>query len=116
MFLGQLSAMGLYIMANGSERRSVASRGGILYSCRRLCGLFVVRLVVLNGDMPGNILTTATNVLGDGVMRLFPVGGWVGALAMGVMGEPLYVVPAVLLGVFLIAAAVLVASYKGRIL
>ena len=30
------------------------------------------------------------------------------------MGEPLYVVPAVLLGVFLIAAAVLVASYKGE--
>ena len=114
MFLGQLSAMGLYIMANGSERRSVATRAVFYTVVGAFAAYFVVRLVVLNGDMPGNILTTATNVLGDGVMRLFPVGGWVGALAMGVMGEPLYVVPAVLLGVFLIAAAVLVASYKGE--
>lgn len=55
MFLGQLSAMGLYIMANGSERRSAATRAVFYAVVGAFAAYFVVRLVVLNGDMPGDI-------------------------------------------------------------
>lgn len=112
MFLGQLTAMVLYMLTNGRDRAVVVIKA---VAIAVLIGFAVYLLLQLTGGgmKRDALIGKAASVISGKVVTLLPVGGWIGAIVSGLFSGAASVIHIVLLCAFAAALAVTVAMYRG---
>jgi type IV secretory pathway TrbD component len=83
VFCGQLTAMVLYSLTTGDERKSNGAKAAFL----AVSGLAALYLLISVYPERGRWLETAVSVLNGFPMKLFPVGGWAQSAIVGIMAH-----------------------------